>query len=56
MMEQEKEFQQLNTKFIKNSTPWYKKNKLFYLGIIVPFVIPFIRIKRDLKTTNAKNS
>ena len=55
-IEQEKVFQQLNIKFIKNSTPWYKKNKLFYLGIIVPFVIPFIRIKRDLKNKNAKIS
>ena len=47
-IEQEKEFQQLNQKFIKKLTPWYKKNKLFYYGVIIPFVIPFLKLKSDL--------
>jgi len=55
MQEQEKEFQKLNKMYLKKSDIWYKKNKLFYLGIIVPFIIPFIRLKRDLKIRNAKN-
>ena len=47
-IEQEEKFQKLNQKFIKTLTPWYKKNKLFYYGIIIPFVIPFLMLKRDL--------
>ena len=47
-IEEEKEFKKLNKKFIENSTPWYKRNKLFYFGIIIPFVIPFLKLKRDI--------
>ena len=47
-IEQEKEFQKLNKKYLKNFDVWYKKNKLFYFGIIVPFVIPFLKIKKDI--------
>ena len=47
-IEQEEKFQKLNQKFIKTLTPWYKKNKLFYYGIIIPFVIPFLMLKREL--------
>lgn len=38
-----------NKEFIKNSTAWYKKNKLFYFGIIVPFVVPVKRLLADIK-------
>jgi len=38
-----------NEQFMKNSIPWYKKNKLFYFGIIVPLVIPAKRIIADIQ-------
>lgn len=41
-----------NKEFIKKYTPWYKRNKLFYFGIIVPFVIPIKRIIQNIQRNN----
>lgn len=41
--------EEYNRAFIKNNEVWYKKNRLFYFGIIVPFVIPIKRLWADLK-------
>lgn len=43
------EMEEYNKAFIKNNEVWYKKNRLFYFGIIVPFVIPIKRLWADLK-------
>lgn len=43
------EMEEYNRTFIKNNEVWYKKNRLFYFGIIVPFVIPIKRLWADLK-------
>ncbi len=53
-MSKETEFQKINQKYLNKTDLWYKKNKLFYFGIIKPFVIPFIKLKRDLKNKYAK--
>ena len=50
------EMEKYNSEFIQKMTPWYKKNKLFYFLIIIPFVIPFIKVARNLKNKNAKYS
>lgn len=45
-----------NEGFMKKNTPWYKKNKFFYYGVIVPFVIPIQRLMADIKNEyNKKN-
>lgn len=41
--------EEYNRAFIKNNEVWYKKNRLFYFGIIVPFVIPIKRLWADIK-------
>lgn len=41
--------EEYNRAFIKNNEVWYKKNRLFYFGIIVPFVIPIKRLLNDIK-------
>lgn len=41
--------EEYNKNFIKNNEVWYKKNRLFYFGIIVPFVIPIKRLWNDIK-------
>ena len=52
----DEKMEEYNQSFIKNSIPWYKKNKLFYFGIIIPFVIPVKRLMADLKNEfNRKN-
>lgn len=43
------EMEEYNKTFIKNNEVWYKKNRLFYFGIIVPFVIPIKRLWADIK-------
>lgn len=43
------EMEEYNRAFIKNNEVWYKKNRLFYFGIIVPFVIPIKRLWADIK-------
>ena len=43
------EMEKYNRNFIKNNEVWYKKNRLFYFGIIVPFVIPIKRLWIDIK-------
>lgn len=43
------EMEEYNRVFIKNNEVWYKKNRLFYFGIIVPFVIPIKRLWADIK-------
>lgn len=43
------EMEKYNRAFIKNNEVWYKKNRLFYFGIIVPFVIPIKRLWADIK-------
>lgn len=40
-----------NFDFVKKTIPWYKKNKNFYCFIIVPFIIPFIKL---IRTFNRK--
>lgn len=48
--------EEYNQKFIQGNIPWYKKNKLFYFCIIVPFVIPIKRLMTDLRNDfNRKN-
>ena len=41
--------EEYNKNFIKNNEVWYKRNRLFYFGIIVPFVIPIKRLWNDIK-------
>lgn len=54
--EENTEMEKYNEHFLNNCTPWYKKNKLFYLGIIVPVVIPIKRLVADIKNEyNRKN-
>lgn len=43
------EMEEYNRAFIKNNEVWYKRNRLFYFGIIVPFVIPIKRLCADIK-------
>ena len=43
------EMEEYNKNFIKNNEVWYKRNRLFYFGIIVPFVIPIKRLWADIK-------
>lgn len=43
------EMEEYNRAFIKNNEVWYKKNRLFYFGIIAPFVIPIKRLWADIK-------
>ena len=38
-----------NCYYIKNIIPWYKKNKLFYYGMIIPFVNPLVDILKYLE-------
>lgn len=52
----ELEFQKLNKKYLSQTDLWYKKNRLFYFGIIILFVLPLIKLKKDLKNKNAKNN
>ena len=48
--------EEYSKKFMKNNIPWYKKSKLFYFVIIVPFVIPIKRLMADLENEyNRKN-
>lgn len=46
---QNPEMEEYNRTFIKNNEVWYKKNRLFYFGVIVPFVIPIKRLWVDIK-------
>lgn len=46
---QNPEMEEYNRAFIKNNEVWYKRNRLFYFGIIVPFVIPIKRLWADIK-------
>lgn len=48
------ETEKYNFDFMQKITPWYKRNKLFYFSIIIPFVIPFIKVTRNMKNRNAK--
>ena len=47
-----KNMEEYNNEFLKQHSPWYKKSKLFYFGIIVPFVIPIKRIIQYKKRNN----
>ena len=45
----DEKMEEYNQKFIHENTPWYKKDKLFYFGVVVPFVIPVKSIINDIK-------
>ena len=45
---QNKAMEKYNSTFIDKTTIWYKKNRLLYMGFIVPVVIPVKRILQDL--------
>lgn len=50
------EMEKYNKNFIVRTIPWYKKNKLFYIGVIIPFVIPIKKLMADMKNECKKNN